>query len=512
MDKKTTCLIIMDGFGYPRELKRSAITKSNTKFLQSLAMKYPATLIHASEGFVGLPKGQSGTSEVGHLTIGTGRINKQKLVMINDDIKSGVLFKNPSLVRAMENAKTKGKALHLLGIPTDGGVHGHINHLFALLKMAKENNVRDVYIHFFADGRDVPPKSAKKYVTKVENYCKNIGVGKIANVIGRFYALDRDKNWDRVEKAYDCIVRGKGFTASSAQKAVDMAYGRGETDEFILPTVVTTDKPIVIKGGDSIISYNYRADRERQLAYVFDPDNDLTYTDKKLKTVFVCMCEYDKTLKNCLVAYKEKGLKNILSEYISEKGLSQLKLAETEKFAYITYAFNNWRVDPYPNEERILIPSKKLKLYSENPEMGAYQIAEKAIEGIESGKYDAVILNFANCDMVGHSGDMSATKIAVKTVDECVKKVVEAVEIIGGNAIITADHGNADEMVYPDGGKNTSHTTALVPFMLAGKEFIGRELRKKGTLADIAPTILDVMGLEKPVEMTGNSLLYKTKH
>ena len=291
MNKKTTCLIIMDGLGYPKDLKRSAVTKSNTTFLQFLAKKYPATLIHASEGAVGLPKGQAGTSEVGHLTIGTGRLNKQKLVMINDDIKSGVFFKNPALIKAMENATKPGKALHLLGIPTDGGVHGHISHLFALLKMAKDYGVKKAYIHFFADGRDVPPKSAKKYVSKIENYCKKIGCGEIVNVIGRFYALDRDKNWDRVEKAYNCIVRGQGFVATSAQKAIDMAYERGETDEFILPTVVTTDKPIVIKSGDSVISYNYRADRERQLAYVFDPDNDLQYTDKKLKLVFVWMNE-----------------------------------------------------------------------------------------------------------------------------------------------------------------------------------------------------------------------------
>lgn len=501
----------MDGFGYPRDLKRSAVTSSNTKFLQSLSKKYPTTLLHASELAVGLPKGQAGTSEVGHLTIGTGRLNKQDLVMINDEIKTGSFFKNEALLEAMKNAKKKGSALHLMGIPTDGGVHGHIDHLFALIKMAKENEVKNVYIHFFADGRDVPPKSAKKYITKIENYCSKLGCGKIANVIGRVYALDRDNNWDRVELAYDCMVRGKGFVAASAQEAVKMAYGRGETDEFIMPTTIVEDgKPVaLVKSGDSVISYNYRSDRERQLAYVFDKDNTLAYTDKKLKLVFVCMCEYDKNLKNCLVAYKKQPLKNILSEILSERGYKQLKLAETEKFAYITFAFNDGRMDPYPNEDRSLVTSEKLKIYSGKPEMSAREVCEKTVQCIESGKYDVMVVNFANCDMVGHSGDMAAAKIAVKVVDECVKKVVTAINKVGGQAIVTADHGNADEMKYPDGSPNTSHSTALVPCIVISDKYMGSKLRKKGTLADIAPTLLDMIGEKKPSEMTGKSLIVK---
>lgn len=513
-EKNISCLVILDGFGYPTDLKRSAILPENTKNIRGLAKKYTWTLIGASEGAVGLPKGQTGTSEVGHLTIGTGRITKQPLVRINDEIKNKSFFNNPVFMQAMKNAKKKGRSLHLMGIPTDGGVHGHINHMFALLDLAKQQGVKNVFIHFFTDGRDVPPKSAKKYITKVEKYTRELGVGKIATVTGRFYSLDRDNNWDRVEHAYNAMVYAKGVTSVSATDAVQLAYTRGETDEFISPTVVLEDgRPVAtIKKGDSIISFNYRADREKQLAYAFDDTNKLSFGSKDLQLTFVCMCEYDKMLKNYLIAYPPVEYTNGLSEYLSKQGYKQLKVAETEKFPYVGVVFNAGRKEEFPHETRIIIPSEKMQTYISYPQMGAREVARRAVEGILSQKYDVVVINFANPDMVGHSGDIDAAKKAIQIVDMCVKQVIDAVLKVGGNAIVTADHGNSDIMMYEDGSPHTSHTVAKVPFIVVDKRFIGAKLKTNGTLADIAPTLLDMIGLEKPVEMTGNSLLPKTKN
>lgn len=510
MSKNMYGLIIMDGFGYPSDLTRSAVLEENTKNLRALADKYPSVLINASELNVGLPEGQPGTSDVGHLTIGTGRIIYQPLVKINKEIESGAFFRNTELMNAIENAKLPGNALHLMGIPSDGGVHGHINHLLALLKMAKDNDVKDVYIHFFSDGRDTPPQSALTYIKIVEDYCNEIGLGKIVNVIGRLYALDRDKNWDRVELAYNAMVKGEGHFAKSATEAIEMAYARGENDEFVVPTVIVDDnnQPLaVVNKNDSIISYDYRADRERQLAYVFDYENTLDFTDKTLRPYFVCMTEYDSTIKNVYVAYPTIKQENILSELLSTKGYKQLKVAETEKFAYITFAFNDGRIDPYDNEDRILINSVKMKSYDGKPEMGAYEIADKTVEGIETGDYDVVVINFANCDMVGHSGNLEATKQAVQVVDECVEKVVNCLLKHNAKIIVTADHGNADIMKYEDGSPNTSHTTNPVPFILISDELKDVKLRTDGNLSDVAPTLLDLMGIEKPEEMSGNTLI-----
>lgn len=502
------CLIIMDGFGLPIDESRSAIKKENTKDLRYYFDNYPFTKLQASENAVGLPDKQPGTSDVGHLTIGTGRVKYQPLVLINRAIKSGEFAQNKVILDAIENAKKSNRAMHLMGIPTDGGVHGHINHLIELIRLCSEHKLERVYIHYFTDGRDTPPKSAKKYLKKINAAIKKYNCGKIASIIGRVYALDRDKNWDRVQLAYDAMVQGKGIAEVDAEKAIDNAYLRGETDEFIMPIVIhENNKPVgLVKKYDSVISYNYRADRERQLALAFDDSNELNFGTKDLKLHFVCMTEYDESLKNCSIAYPPIRLKNILSEILSERGYNQLKVAETEKFPYITFAFNDGRVEEYPNEDRILINSIKLKSYISKPEMGAYEIAEKTVDALKKNIYDIVIINFANCDMVGHSGDIEATKKAVQVVNDCVKKVTEQVLKQGGEILLTADHGNADIMFYEDGTPCTSHTAALVPFVLISNSRQNIKLKKSGTLADIAPTLLKMIGEKIPNEMTGKPL------
>lgn len=500
-------LIIMDGFGRPLDASRSAIKKENTTYLQYLQKNYANGLLNASEESVGLPMGQTGTSDVGHLTIGTGRVVYQPLVRINKDILSGGFFTNPAIMEAINNAKNNNKALHLLGIPTDGGVHGHIDHLLKLIELASKHNLKKVYIHYFTDGRDTPPKSALKYYDIIQKKIDECGCGEIVSIVGRFYALDRDNNWDRVEKAYNLLTKGEGTSSKDLKQSIQDAYNNGQTDEFITPIIKTYNgKPVAtINKGDSVIIYNYRADRERQLALAFSDYNNLPFT-KKLGLTLVCFTEYDKDLKGVLVAYKTLTHNNILSQVLSERGYKQLKIAETEKFAYITFAFNAGRNEPYKSEDRKLVASEKLKLYSAKPEMGAREIAEIAVNGINSKKYDCIILNFANCDMVGHSGDKKAAEIAVKVVDECVQKVVEATLKAGGEAIVTADHGNADIMQYEDGTPHTAHTINLVPVFLVGKRFYHKNLDISGTLADIAPTYLKLLGEQKPEEMTGCSL------
>lgn len=502
-------LVIMDGLGKPLEPKVSGVTKDNTKYLQYLAKNYPNGLLEASEEAVGLPVGQTGTSDVGHLTIGTGRVNYQPLVRINKAIASGEFDKNPAILASIQNAKKPGRAMHLLGIPTDGGVHGHIAHLLHLIELCAKHKLKKVYIHYFTDGRDAPQKSANKYLDIINSKIKECKCGEVINAVGRFYAMDRDNNWDRMQVAYDLMVNGKGRACTNLGQAIEEEYSEGRTDEFLLPLVkVGKDgKPVAtINPGDSVISYDYRADRERQLAYVLSDSCTLDYA-KKLGLTLVCMTNYDESLKGVLIAYDTLPNNNILSEVLSERGYKQLKVAETEKYAYVTFSFNDGRNDPFPNEDRKLIASVKMPLYSAKPEMSAKEIAAVTVKGIKSGKYDCIIINFANGDMVGHSGDLAAAKIAVGVVDECVKQVVEATLAAGGEAIVTADHGNSDIMQYPDGSPHTSHTINKVPVFVVGKKYKGKHTSLGGTLADIAPTYLKMLGEQIPQEMTGKSLI-----
>lgn len=509
INNKLVCLVIMDGFGIPKDESRSGITRENTKNLQLLAKNYPTTRLQASEGAVGLPKGQMGTSEVGHLTMGIGRVVYQPIVKINKAIEDKSFFSNKVLVEAMEKAKKNSSAVHLLGMPTDGGIHSHIDHFFALLELAQEVGVKDVYIHYFTDGRDTPVKSALHYLEQIENKTRECGVGKIATVMGRFYALDRDKNYDRLEKAYDAMVRGAGEKFESAKEAIASAYKNNITDEFILPSVILENGKAVgtIKSGDVVISYNFRTDREKELAQTFNPEFGLDYIDKSLEVTLVTMTEYDESFTHTIVAFPPKRNDEILSEVLSERGYHQLRVAETEKFAHVTFFFNNGRNEPYKNEDRVLINSVKMASYAKIPQMGAKEVADKTIEGIESNKYQVIIVNFANPDMVGHSGDKEATRKAIQVVDDEVKRVVDAVKKQGGVVLLTADHGNADIMEYEDGTPCSTHTTALVPFFLIGEEVKNVKLRELGSLADIAPTILDLLGEHQPVEMTGESLI-----
>lgn len=505
MKKKLTTLIIMDGFGIPTDLNRSGITLENTPNLRELKEKFSYSVLRASEEYVGLPKGQAGTSEVGHMTIGSGRVTYQPLVRINKDIESGEFFKNKVLNEAIDGAKNNNKNLHLIGMASDGGIHSHINHLFAILDLCKQKNFSNVYIHFIGDGRDTPPKSIKKYLKQVEDYTQKNKVGKLATIVGRFYALDRDRNWDRNKVAYDMWVLGEGTKSDNWEKSIDNAYNNGETDEFIKPIVLTNNsKPITkIEEGDYVISYNFRADRERQLAYVMVEDNDLDFV-KPLNLNFITMTEYDENFKKVKVAYKTETSTELLSEVLSKNNLKQVKVAETEKYAHLTFFFNSGKQDTYEGEDRILIASEKMASYAKKPEMSAEKITERVLEVID--KYDFIAINFANCDMVGHSGVKESARIATKVVDECVKKVVDAVLFRGGQGIITADHGNADIMEYEDGSPHTAHTTAIVPFILFDSDNPKKTLREEGTLADIAPTILKMLEIDVPSEMTGTPM------
>lgn len=500
MKNRLTMLIILDGFGIPKDEEKSGITSKNTKNLQDLAKRFPSTIIKASEEAVGLPKGQAGTSEVGHATIGSGRIRYQPLVRINREIKSGRFFKNKVFLDAINYCKKEGKKLHLIGLTSDGGIHSHIRHLFALLDLCKKENFSSVFIHFVGDGRDTNPKCVKKYLAKVEAHIRLCKVGKIVSIVGRYYALDRDKNWDRNKRAYNLWTEGKGAYFDNWNDAIDSAYSKGESDEFLTPILLSRDG--LIEKGDCVISYNFRTDRERQLAYVMAEDNDLDFV-KDLHLYFVTMTEYDEHFTHVKVAYRPIEMSHILSQVLSEHKLKQAKIAETEKYAHLTFFFNSGKQDAFENEDRMLINSKKMASYAPCPQMGAYKITKKAIEIMDD--YDFIAINFANCDMVAHSGDKEATRKAVEIVDECVKKVVDEALKRNGQGIITADHGNADIMEYDDGEPNTSHTLAKVPAIIFGipKE---TQLKKRGTLADIAPTLLKMMGIKIPRSMTGKPL------
>ena len=513
MDKTMTALIIMDGFGINPATEGNAIYQQGTPKLDALMAKYPTTQLGASGMDVGLPDGQMGNSEVGHLNIGAGRIVYQELTRITKDIQDGVFFEKKPLVKAMDTAIATGKAVHLMGLLSDGGVHSHNTHLYALLEMCKQRGVKDVYVHCFLDGRDVPPSSGIDYVKELQEKLSEIGVGKIATVMGRYWAMDRDNLWDRVQKAYDAMVLGKGqATAETGAQAVEQSYAIKETDEFVKPTVVLeNDQPTgMISEGDSVIFFNFRPDRARQLTRTFiQPDfNGFERGNGYFPVNFVSMTQYDETFTGLEIVNPPATMENTLGEYLAKMGKTQLRIAETQKYAHVTFFFNGGVEKENENEDRVLIPSSKVATFDMKPDMSAYEITEKAVELINEKKYDVMILNFANCDMVGHTGIMDAAMKAVEAVDDCVDQVVSAILANGGRVFVTADHGNADQMVDPATGEAfTAHTTNPVPFIAVGDDMVGKKLREGGRLADIAPTMLASMGLEIPADMTGKSLI-----
>ena len=505
MNKTPTTLIIMDGFGLTNGVVGNAIRAASTPRLDQFFQEYAHTTLRASGLDVGLPDGQMGNSEVGHTNIGAGRVVFQDLPRITKAIRDGSFFENPAYNHAMDACLEKGTALHLMGLLSDGGVHSHLDHLFALLEMAKRKGLEKVYIHAFLDGRDVSPTSGADFVARTVEQCRSIGVGKIATVMGRYYAMDRDKRWDRVEMAYDAMVYGEGSTFNPVPvAAVKDSYAAGVTDEFVEPVVC--DRDGTISDNDSVIFFNFRPDRAREITRsLVDPEFD-GFTRQFFPLTFVCNTEYDASMPNVEVAFPRVSVANGLGEYLSQMGLTQLRIAETEKYAHVTFFFNGGTETVFPGEDRVLVPSPKVATYDLQPEMSAVEVTDKCVERIESGAYDVIILNFANCDMVGHTGVDEAAVKAVETVDTCVGRVVDATMKMGGIAMITADHGNAEQMEEPDGSPMTAHTTNPVPFILCGA---GTELRSDGRLADIAPTILDVMGLACPPEMDGKTLIIK---
>ncbi len=504
MSKTPTTLIIMDGFGLRDEAEGNAIKNARTPNLDKIFAECPGCRLSASGLDVGLPEGQMGNSEVGHTNIGAGRVVFQDLPRISKDISDGGFFQNEAYTAAMDACKAGGSALHLMGLLSDGGVHSHNTHLYALLKMAKERGLDKVYVHCFLDGRDVPPSSGRDFVAALAATCAEIGVGRIATVMGRFYAMDRDKRWDRVQRAYDAMACAAAPYNPDPVDAVQKSYDAGVTDEFVEPVVCAENAKI--SEGDSVIFFNFRPDRAREITRCFvDPAfSDVERRRGFFPVHFVCTTEYDATMPNVSVAFPHHELVNTFGEYISRLGLTQLRIAETEKYAHVTFFFNGGQEKVFPGEDRALIPSPKVPTYDLKPDMSAREVTEEAVRRIESGEYDVIILNFANCDMVGHTGVYEAARLAVETVDECVSRVVEATSGMGGVSLITADHGNAERMLDDDGvTPYTAHTTNLVPFYIVGANVALRD----GRLADIAPTMLDLMGLEKPREMDGASLI-----
>ncbi len=505
MAKKPIALIIMDGFGCNSDNYGNAIAAADTPNIDKY-MKGPNTIIGASGLDVGLPDGQMGNSEVGHTNIGAGRIVYQMLVKISKSIKDGDFFENPALLSAMNNCKEKNSALHLMGLLSPGGVHSHMEHLYGLLEMAKRNGLEKVYVHAFLDGRDEPPSSAAEFMSETCNKIKEIGVGSVATISGRFYAMDRDNAWDRVEKAYNAMVLGDGVDANGKcpVQAIKDSYANEVTDEFMLPTV--TDKNGMIKENDSVIFFNFRPDRARQITRAFvDPEfKGFERKNGFFPVNFVCMAQYDAAMPNVSVAFPPEALKMTLGEYLSKLGKTQLRIAETQKYAHVTFFFNGGEEKQFDGEDRILIKSPDVETFDMKPEMSAYEVTDAVVDAINSDKYDVIILNYANCDMVGHTGIFDAAKAAVEAVDTCVGRMVDAIQAKGGVALITADHGNADKMYEPDGSAFTAHTTNPVPFIVVGYDC---ELRDGGVLADIAPTILQILAVPQPEEMTGKSLI-----
>ena len=500
--KKTVALVIMDGFGRNESDYGNAVAAASIPNLDNLMQKYPTTLINASAKSVGLPDGIMGNSEVGHMNMGAGRVIYQDLTMIDKEIEDGEFFKNDEFKTAMLNVKTKG-SLHLVGLLSNGCVHSSIEHLFALMNMAKKIGVGQVYIHAITDGRDVPPDSAVNFVAQVEKQIKEIKIGTIATVVGRYYYMDRDNRWDRVEKGYNCVFNGVGARFTSADAGIRASYKAGVMDEFIEPIIVGNYNGV--KDGDSIIFYNFRTDRAREISHAALDENFDKFARIKKDVYYVGMTQYDVNLKGIHTAFPPKDIKNTLGEWLAKNDYTQLRIAETEKYAHVTFFFNGGVEAPNKNEDRILVPSPKVATYDMQPQMSAYEVTDKACEQV--GKYDVIILNFANCDMVGHTGVFDAVVKAVETVDTCVQKFVNKVLEVGGVVLLTADHGNCEKMLMEDGSVCTSHTTNPVPFTIVGDDYIGCKLKSGKALCDIAPTLLEVLGLEQPSEMTGESII-----
>ena len=505
--------MILDGYGLNEKAEGNAVALASTPVMDKLMAEYPFVRGNASGMAVGLPDGQMGNSEVGHLNMGAGRIVYQELTRITKEIQDGTFFENPALMDAVKNCKDKQSALHMFGLLSDGGVHSHITHLYGLLELAKRNGLEKVYVHAFLDGRDTPPMSGKDYVAQLEEKMAELGVGEVASVSGRYYAMDRDNNYDRVEIAYRALTKGEGQTADSAQAAVQNSYDKEETDEFVKPTVVMKNgAPVAtIKDGDSIIFFNFRPDRAREITRCFCDDDFKGFArEKKLDVTYVCFSDYDPTIPNKEVAFHKIAVTNTFGEWLAANNMKQARIAETEKYAHVTFFFNGGVEEPNEGEDRILVNSPKdVATYDLKPQMSAYEVCDRLVETIKSGKYDVVIINFANPDMVGHTGVLEAARKAVEAVDECVGKAVEAVKEVDGVLFICADHGNAEQLVdYETGAPFTAHTTNQVPFILVNYDE-AYTLRENGCLADIVPTLIEIMGMEQPKEMTGTSLLIK---
>jgi len=512
MSKKPTVLMILDGYGLNEKTEGNAVAEGKTPVMDKLMAECPFVKGNASGMAVGLPDGQMGNSEVGHLNMGAGRIVYQELTRITKEIQDGDFFKNEALLHAVRNAKENGSALHMFGLLSDGGVHSHNTHLYGLLELAKREGLEKVYVHCFLDGRDTPPASGKDFVQQLSDEMKKIGVGEIATVMGRYYAMDRDNRWDRVELAYNAMVKGSGQTAECGVCAVEQSYKEGTNDEFVLPTVVQKDgAPVaVIQDKDSVIFFNFRPDRAREISRAFCCDEfDGFAREKKLDLTYVCFTEYDETIPNKEVAFHKVSITNTFGEFLAANKKTQARIAETEKYAHVTFFFNGGIEEPNEGEDRILVKSPKVATYDLKPEMSAYEVCDKLVEAIKSCKYDMIIINFANPDMVGHTGVESAAIKAIEAVDECVGKAYEAIKEVNGQMFICADHGNAEQLVdYETGAPFTAHTTKPVPFILVNYD-PAYTLREGGCLADIVPTLIETMGMQQPAEMTGKSLLVR---
>ncbi len=512
MNKKPTVLMILDGYGLNEKEEGNAVVKGKTPVMDKLMAEYPFVRGNASGMAVGLPDGQMGNSEVGHLNMGAGRIVYQDLTKITKAIQDGDFFENPALLAACENVKKNNSALHMYGLVSDGGVHSHNTHIYGLLELAKRQGIEKVYVHCFLDGRDTPPASGKEYVEQLVAKMEEIGVGEVATVMGRYYAMDRDNRWDRVEKAYRAMVFGEGERAESGPEGIQISYDKDTTDEFVLPTVVMKDgAPVAtIKDNDSIIFFNFRPDRAREITRTFCDDGFTGFDrGKRVKTFYVCFTEYDVTIENKQVAFVKEEITNTFGEFLASNGKKQARIAETEKYAHVTFFFNGGVEEPNEGEDRILVNSPKVATYDLKPEMSAYEVCDKLTEAIRSDTYDVIIINFANPDMVGHTGVEAAAIKAIEAVDECVGKAVCAVKEAGGQMFICADHGNAEQLIDDETGEPfTAHTTNPVPFILVNAD-PDYKLREGGCLADIAPTLIELMGMEQPKEMTGKSLIVK---
>ena len=513
MSKKPTVLMILDGYGLNETANGNAVAGAKTPVMDKLMAQYPFVKGNASGMAVGLPDGQMGNSEVGHLNMGAGRIVYQELTRITKEIQDGTFFTNEALVKAVENCKANDSALHAFGLLSDGGVHSHNTHLYGLLEMAKKNGLSKVYVHAFLDGRDTPPASGKDFVIALEEKMAEIGVGEVASVCGRYYAMDRDNNYDRVKCAYDALTKGIGQTATSAADGIQASYDKEETDEFVKPTVIMKNgAPVAtIQDKDSVVFFNFRPDRAREITRSFCDDDFKGFDrEKRLDLVFVCFSDYDPTIPNKLVAFHKISITNTFGEFLAANKMTQARIAETEKYAHVTFFFNGGVEQPNEGEDRILVNSPKdVATYDLKPEMSAYEVCDKLVEAIKSDKYDVIIINFANPDMVGHTGVEAAAVKAVEAVDECVGKAVDALLEVGGTMFICADHGNAEQLVdYETGEPFTAHTTNPVPFILVNYDE-AYTLKEGGCLADIIPTLIEIMGLTKPAEMTGESLLIK---